>query len=176
MNKRHLYRSLIFLAVIAIFSVDLASPLGLADWIGFIIVLLLAYNWFTKKEIVLMSIFCSILVLMGFFFSPRSIVERNMAVTNRALAIIVLGLEAYLLVKRKIAEDHREALLVVLRRAMDNIRTLKGMLPICAWCKKVRNDSGYWEQIESYISEHSETEFTHGICPECYKRVADKES
>ncbi|MBI5638939.1 MAG: response regulator [Nitrospirae bacterium] len=50
---------------------------------------------------------------------------------------------------------------------IDKVKTLSGLLPICASCKKVRDDKGYWRQIESYISEHSETEFTHGICPEC---------
>ncbi len=50
------------------------------------------------------------------------------------------------------------------------IETLSEMLPICAWCKKVRNDSGYWEQIEKYISSRSRTAITHGICPDCHKK------
>lgn len=55
----------------------------------------------------------------------------------------------------------------VLSDALDRVKTLRGMLPICAWCKKVRDDQGYWTQVESYISRHSEAEFTHGICPAC---------
>ena len=51
--------------------------------------------------------------------------------------------------------------------ALDKVKTLSGMLPICAHCKKVRDDQGYWEQIEHYITDHSEAEFTHGICPDC---------
>ncbi len=51
------------------------------------------------------------------------------------------------------------------------IETLNGMLPLCAWCKKVRNDKGYWEQIEKYISVRSSTSFTHGVCPECQKKL-----
>jgi GAF domain-containing protein len=54
-----------------------------------------------------------------------------------------------------------------LRRAMADIKVLSGMLPICAACKRVRDDSGYWAQIESYIAERSSAEFTHGICPDC---------
>ena len=53
--------------------------------------------------------------------------------------------------------------------AMLNLKTLQGMLPICAHCKKVRDDQGYWTQIEHYVRTHSEAEFTHGICPECIK-------
>jgi len=51
------------------------------------------------------------------------------------------------------------------------IETLSGMLPLCAWCKKIRNDSGYWEQIEKYISVRSSASFTHGVCPECQKKL-----
>ena len=54
-----------------------------------------------------------------------------------------------------------------LEEAMANVKVLRGLLPICASCKKVRDDKGYWNQIESYLKKHSEVEFTHGICPEC---------
>jgi hypothetical protein len=50
-----------------------------------------------------------------------------------------------------------------------NLKTLSGLLPICSWCKKVRNDDGYWQQVETYIKNHSDADFTHGICPECRK-------
>ena len=49
----------------------------------------------------------------------------------------------------------------------DQIKTLSGLLPVCAWCRKVRDDQGYWEQIESYVTAHSEASFTHSICPDC---------
>lgn len=57
-----------------------------------------------------------------------------------------------------------------LETALNNIKTLQGMLPICSHCKKIRDDKGYWNQIESYIRDHSEAEFSHSICPECAKR------
>jgi GAF domain-containing protein len=55
--------------------------------------------------------------------------------------------------------------------ALKAVRTLEGLLPICAWCKRIRDDGGYWNQIEAYISTHTGAEFTHGICPECLERV-----
>lgn len=58
-----------------------------------------------------------------------------------------------------------------LQKALAKIKTLSGLLPICASCKKIRDDQGYWTQLESYISEHSEAEFTHGCCPECMKKL-----
>jgi DNA-binding response OmpR family regulator len=74
-------------------------------------------------------------------------------------------------IERKEAALARERLIGELRSALANIRTLEGLLPICASCKRIRDDKGYWNQIEIYISEHSKAEFTHGICPECFARL-----
>lgn len=56
-----------------------------------------------------------------------------------------------------------------LHRSLNEIRTLQGMLPICGWCKKIRDDEGLWTQVEHYLAEHTEASFTHGLCPECAK-------
>lgn len=74
-------------------------------------------------------------------------------------------------VKLKALSQEQEALIAELREAFDSIKTLKGMLPICASCKKIRDDKGYWNQIEAYVSEHSEAEFTHALCPECARKL-----
>ncbi|HNV69514.1 MAG TPA: hypothetical protein PKO06_07460, partial [Candidatus Ozemobacteraceae bacterium] len=68
-------------------------------------------------------------------------------------------------------EQEREHLIQELQCAVAKIKTLRGMLPICAACKKVRDDKGYWNQIEAFLSEFSELEFSHGICPDCKKRL-----
>jgi len=72
---------------------------------------------------------------------------------------------------RKQAEEEREKLISKLQEALDNIKTLKGLLPICASCKKIRDDKGYWNQIEAYIRDHSDAEFSHSICPDCVNNV-----
>lgn len=61
----------------------------------------------------------------------------------------------------------RQKLLTQIEHSTKEIKTLRGFLPICASCKKIRDDKGYWTQIEAYISRHSEAEFSHGLCPEC---------
>jgi AmiR/NasT family two-component response regulator len=58
-----------------------------------------------------------------------------------------------------------------LQEALTKVKTLSGLLPICASCKKIRDDQGYWQQVEEYIQKHSEAEFTHGICPDCVKKL-----
>ena len=69
------------------------------------------------------------------------------------------------------AEREREKLVSELKYALAKIKTLSGLLPICASCKKIRDDKGYWNQIEGYISEHSKAEFSHSICPDCAKTL-----
>ncbi len=67
------------------------------------------------------------------------------------------------------AERERDLLIIELKKAISEIKQLSGLLPICSHCKKIRDDKGYWSQIESYIRDHSDAEFSHGICPDCAK-------
>jgi PAS domain S-box-containing protein len=73
--------------------------------------------------------------------------------------------------ERKRAEAERERLISELQDALAKIKTLRGLIPICASCKKVRDDRGYWQQVEVYIRDHSEAEFSHGLCPDCVRRL-----
>ena len=72
---------------------------------------------------------------------------------------------------REAAEQEQTRLIQELREALARVKQLGGLLPICSSCKKIRDDQGYWNQIENYLKQHSEAEFTHGICPECAKRL-----
>ena len=65
----------------------------------------------------------------------------------------------------------KDKIIKELKIAIDEIKTLKGIIPICASCKKIRDDKGYWSQIELYIKNHSEADFSHSICPECAKKL-----
>jgi|GEM_PF-1040517 len=100
--------------------------------------------------------------------------QRSLKYASMASAVIFLLMSAltlfFVLQKDKLNRRLRKSLLE-LQAAMDEIKTLKGLIPICANCKKIRNDQGFWEQIEQYIADHSEAEFTHGICPECAKEL-----
>jgi hypothetical protein len=62
-------------------------------------------------------------------------------------------------------------LILELQEAFAKVKTLSGLLPICASCKKIRDDSGYWNRIESYIGKHADVQFSHGICPDCAKKL-----
>lgn len=75
------------------------------------------------------------------------------------------------LTERMKIEVERERLIVELQLALEQVKTLKGIVPICASCKKIRDDRGYWEQVEAYVSKHTDAQFSHSICPECVARL-----
>jgi hypothetical protein len=68
-------------------------------------------------------------------------------------------------------EEEQAHLINQLEEAIANIRTLSGLVPICGWCKKIRDDQGYWIQVEAYLQSHTNAKFTHGICPDCAANV-----
>ena len=74
---------------------------------------------------------------------------------------------AIILARLKISNERQVQPVAELREALDNVKVLKGIIPICAWCKKIRDDTGFWQEVEVYLSKNSEAIFTHGICPVC---------
>ena len=72
------------------------------------------------------------------------------------------------LIEREVEKDQ---LIVELREALDQIRTLRGIVPICASCKNIRDDSGFWQRVEVYVRDHTEVEFSHSLCPECEQKL-----
>ena len=92
-------------------------------------------------------------------------------VFNRGISLFAVWAAAILGLQRNKAEQQRNIVLLEREKAFQEVRILRGLLPICASCKKIRDDNGYWTQIEGYIKDHSEAEFTHSICPDCAKRL-----
>jgi PAS domain S-box-containing protein len=84
----------------------------------------------------------------------------------------IAGFEAVArdITERKVMEGEREQLLAELKEALARVKVLRGLLPICSCCKMVRDDHGYWTQIDTYLREHTDAEFTHGLCPDCLQR------
>ena len=93
------------------------------------------------------------------------------AVRNGAQDYLVKGqIDSNLLVRSIRYSIERQKLLTRLDKSLREIKTLKGLIPICAWCRKIRDDEGYWKNVEAYIEEHTHAAFSHGICPECMKK------
>jgi hypothetical protein len=87
---------------------------------------------------------------------------------ERIIGIIGFAID---ITERKQAEEALEEEHGRLQKALDEVRTLRGIVPICSNCKKVRDDRGFWNQVEKYVSDHTEAKFSHGICPDCVKEL-----
>lgn len=72
---------------------------------------------------------------------------------------------------RVFVEKEKETLIAKLEETLSEVKQLSGFLPICAGCKKIRDDEGYWNQIEAYIRDHSDAEFSHSLCPDCARNL-----
>ncbi len=133
-------------------------------WAGLVTVQIGALYWldltayplvqeFSSKETVDAAYFATYIGLTFFVFLLGALSEQS---KNRYI--------------RAVEKSHAD-----LKEALEKAKTLKGLLPICAWCKKVRDDKGYWAQVEVYFGKHTDAEFSHGICPDCEKRLVERE-
>lgn len=102
-------------------------------------------------------------------FWGRVTVDRIEDSTGRMLFVLVILDDVS---ERRRAAEERERMISELQEALATVKTLRGLIPICAWCKKVRDDQGYWSQVEVYVRDRSEAEFSHGICPDCKEKLS----
>ncbi len=113
-----------------------------------------------------------------------SFIRKDGKIRNAIMSVAVIPADKKIvcsftdMTERKQAEQalreatiEREKLIHELQSTLDNVKTLQGLIPICANCKKIRDDKGYWNQVDGYISKHTDAKFSHGICPECAKRI-----
>lgn len=118
-------------------------------------------HYFNSEYPLNRAVVSNLILLMGTLFSAAS------GLFTFSLEQARANLEAE--VERRTIELRRRN--DSLERAMQEIKALRGFIPICAACKKIRNDQGYWEQMEEYIQQHSEVKFSHGLCQDCRQRL-----
>ena len=121
------------------------------------------------------------IISMAHFFGKQVVSTDFLSDVLRAFSISMLpwsiafmilnALIGYSWGKIKQVDEAKSKVIEELHEALESVKTLSGMLPICASCKNIRDDRGYWNQIETYIQKHSEAEFSHGICPECAHKL-----
>jgi two-component system cell cycle sensor histidine kinase/response regulator CckA len=101
--------------------------------------------------------------------APVNVCETMSAIKDASGHIIGASSIAYDITERKKIEAERTQLITHLNETLSKVKTLSGLLPICASCKKIRDDHGYWQKLETFVHEHSEAEFSHSICPDCMR-------
>jgi hypothetical protein len=139
------------------------------------VVLILEYFQYRQKfiiqyELFLFVLFAILLTWFAFFGGFVSNLRRQLRAQNieiqKAQEEIKVEIE-----ERRRAQADKDNLIIKLQDALTKVKTLSGLFPICSSCKKIRDDKGYWNQIESYIRDHSNAEFSHSICPDCAKKL-----
>jgi hypothetical protein len=151
-------------------AVDMVLPLGVAGGVPYITVVLLSLWSPRRRSAALAAVAGSVLTVVGVFVSPPG-GQVWKVVVNRTLAIGAIWITAVLIMARQAALRRRAEALQQREQALADVKILHGLLPICASCKKIRDDSGYWNTLENYIAAHSEADFSHSLCPECIKRL-----
>ena len=94
----------------------------------------------------------------------------ELVTTAVALALCMIFFSYRRLAEARRAHSELEARNTDLEKAMEEIRQLRGIIPICSYCKNVRSDDGFWQKVELYVESHSQAEFSHGICPDCLRK------
>lgn len=158
------------IVLVAVLGLDLKVPLGVAVVILYNAAVLLALRSGNKRFILSVTIIATIFTI-GPLFHKEAIDEMWKAASNRALALVSIWVACYLGLQRLEGERRREAALREREKAFQEVRILRGFLPICASCKKIRSLEGSWTLLEKYITEHSEAAFSHGLCPDCTKKL-----
>lgn len=144
----------VFAVGLFIFGLDLFLPLGVAVGVLYVVPVLLSLWLPSRIHTMAIAGVSTALTLVGYAFSPSGLVW--IGLLNRVLTVALIWAVMLVVLLRK--------------RAEERIKTLEGLIPICAACKKIRNDRGYWDVLESYLHEHSEAQFTHGLCPDCMEQ------
>ena len=123
-----------------------------------------------QYELFLFGLYAILLTWFAFFGGFVSNIRQSLQLQKKEIKTAHKKLQSEM-EDRKRAELEKDELIIELKNALQKVRTLSGLLPICASCKKIRDDNGYWSQIEAYIQTHSEAEFSHSICPDCAKKL-----
>lgn len=172
-----------------IFFVDVNLPLGVAGGVPYVALVLIAIRAPDVRYIYLMAITATILTILGFYVSPSG-GELWKVLANRVLAVFAiwvaagfaikakLELNRTLLAQEQLKESHAELATRnrELNEAMGTIKTISGIIPICAWCRnQIKDDDGKWIKFEEYIEGHTDALFSHGMCPNCVEKHAEWE-
>lgn len=166
----HLFHLLCGTISSLILIADLFTPQGIAGGVPYVTVVLVSL-WSPRRFFTLfVAACCSLLTLIGFLYSPDG-ASFEQEVFNRFLALFTIWATAFLTLMRKHDVYKREIAVAEKEKALEEVRVLRGFLPICSSCKKIRDDDGDWHHIEDYIITHSEADFSHGLCPKCSKSM-----
>ncbi|HTK80847.1 MAG TPA: MASE1 domain-containing protein [Bacteroidota bacterium] len=129
-------------------------------------IIIWAAFWFDQREIAASNLMISAIAIWGTLKGNGPFVRPSQ---NESILLLqaFMGITSIMSIAVAGLVSERRKLIAELQHMLAQVKTLRGLLPICAWCKKIRDDGGYWLEVETYLHEHSEVEFSHGVCPDC---------
>lgn len=161
------------LAASVVLVLDAITPLGLAVWLFQVVLVFVATLWANRRQMISFAAMCATFIVLGYWLSPKTGPITWVDTSNVLFGLgTVLALTHSCLRRIAVEEARRKAA----QEIGQMVRIVSSLLPMCAWCKKIRNESGTWERVEVYLRNHSHLEFTHGICRECAARFDPEES
>ncbi len=158
---------------VIVFGADIQLPKGVAMGVPHVLVILFSLRIGDGRVTYGFALACTVLTLLEFHFSPANVggvvADPWMVLMNRLVALLAIWSSAFMGIRFKNLVAAQKSLLTEKELALKEIKILKGQLPICAHCKRIRDVQDQRLQLEEYLLDHSEARFSHGICPECLK-------
>jgi hypothetical protein len=163
----------IFMSVLALGVMDNITGWELGFFIFYFIPVALAAWLLGLRYSISISFLSAIVWFISDYYSGRQYSNVLYGYWNAVIRLLTFlsasfSVSYYQLLKRE------RSISKELKDALSNVKTLWGLIPICARCKKIRDDEGYWKQVEEYIGTHTEARFSHGICPDCYQKYREE--
>jgi hypothetical protein len=162
---------LTLIGAVAALVFDALTPVGLAAWLFQVILVWIASLWANRGQLIAIAAACATFTVLAFWFSPGIGPARWVDLSNLLLSLGAMGVITHTCLRQRATEDARRKAAEELKQSQATVGILSGLLPICAWCKRIRNEAGAWEELETYIHNHSHAEITHGLCQECSTRL-----
>jgi hypothetical protein len=153
-------------AALAVVGFDAVTSLGVADGMLYCFIVALSARARTTSLTLLVAACSTGLIFLGMILSPPG-AALPVVLLNRGMSIAMVWTIAALLLWNQRLEREREKALEERAQAVARLKVLQGLIPICAWCKRIRDGEGHWHQLERYLRTHSEADFTHSLCPNC---------
>jgi hypothetical protein len=160
------------LLMVLSFAGDVLTPLGVADGMLYATVIAAAHGGGRSGWVALTACGSSALILAGVALSPAGDSSGWTVLLNRGMSLGVVWCLAAGSIAWSLRERRRTQVPPDRDHQLHRVKSLHGLLPICAGCKKIRDPEGRWHQLEAYIQSHSEAEFTHGLCDNCFAEYA----
>lgn len=172
MRRARIATAMCLVIAALILAADVHTPLGIATGVLYSAIILMSL-WMPRTNPFALALVTSALTLAA-MIKTGGVAPGWAVAANRGLSIAVQLAAAFMVALYREQERQRRDAFERAEHALAHARGLEGLLPICAWCKRIRDESGQWQQLEVYIRDRSDADFTHGACPECAERILNE--